>query len=232
MTWVIAIVAALVAFAVAVVVFRLPRATWTSLAAALVFGLAGYTLQASPTIPAAPKSQALETYTDEWEIVPARQLLIGQGDKSADPAMMTADAFARRGQFIDAAGFLRGVLARSPRDFEAWVALGNALTEQADGQLTQAALYAYAQANQLRPTNPAPGYFLGLSLIRQGRMMEARSVWGETLAGMGQASGEGADPAREFMVERIARLESMLQQMGAVPDQEGAGTAPAGAVQP
>ena len=222
MTWLIALLVALAAFAVAVAVFRLPRTTWTSLAAALVFGLAGYTLQASPDIPGAPRSQVQETYVDEWEVLQSRQLLVGQADKSRNPALITADGFARQGQFEDAAAFLRNILVQDPQDFEAWVALGNALTEQADGNLTQASVYALRQANQLRPTNAAPGYFLGLSLIRQGRMMEARSVWRETLEAM-PASPEGAAPdsdPRAFMADRVARLESMLQQAGAMPPVE------------
>jgi cytochrome c-type biogenesis protein CcmH len=225
MTWAIAIALAAVAFAVAVLLFRLPRATWTSLAAALVFGLAGYTLQASPAIPGAPKSQARDQYVDEWEVLPSRQLLITGSDKSRNPTMITADAFARQGRFEDASAFLRNVIRQDSRDFEAWVALGSALTEQADGNLTQASVYAYRQANLLRPDNPAPGYFLGLALIRQGRMMEARSVWRETLESM---DGEGAaapaapsgtaptDP-RAFLADRVGRLETMLQQVGAMP---------------
>lgn len=223
MTWLIAVLVALAAFAVAAVVFRLPRATWTSLATALVFGLAGYTLQASPTIPGAPKDAVAETYTDEWEMIPSRQLLVTGSDKSTDPAMITADAFARQGQFEDASVFYRTIVTRSPRDFEAWLALGNALVEQADGQLTQASVYAYRQANLLRPASAAPGYFLGLSLVRQGRMMEARGVWRDALTGMAElaADDSASDSARAFMEDRVGRLDAMLQEMGALPPGEG-----------
>lgn len=223
MTWLIAVLAAAAAFALAVLVFRLPRGTWTSLAAAPVFGLAGYTLQASPAIPGAPKDAVAETYTDEWEMVPSRQLLVAGDGKSTDPTMITADAFARQGQFEDAAAFYRTIAVRNPQDFEAWLALGNALVEQADGQLTQASVYAYRQANLLRPDSPAPGYFLGLSLVRQGRMMEARGVWREALDGMAAApaDGSGNDSARAFMADRVDRLDSMLQQMGALPPEDG-----------
>lgn len=219
MTWIIAVLVALAAFGVAVAVFRLPRATWTSLATALVFGLAGYTLQASPAIPGAPKDAVAESYTDEWEMIPSRQLLVTGADKSSDPALITADAFARQGQFEDAAAFYRTIVTRAPRDFEAWVALGNALVEQADGQLTQASVYAYRQANLLRPASAAPGYFLGLSLVRQGRMMEARGVWREALDGMGQEPADSS--ARAFMVDRTQKLDTMLQQMGALPPGQG-----------
>lgn len=220
MTWAIAVLVALAAFAVAVAVFRLPRATWTSLAAALVFGLAGYTLQASPAIPGAPKDAVAESYTDEWEMIPSRQLLVTGSDKSTDPAMITADAFARQGQFEDASVFYRTIVTRSPRDFEAWLALGNALVEQADGQLTQASVYAYRQANLLRPDSAAPGYFLGLSLVRQGRMMEARGVWRDALESMAELPAD--DSARAFMADRVGRLDAMLQEMGALPPGEEA----------
>lgn len=216
MTWVVAILLALVSFAVAAVVFRLPRATWGSFAAALVFGLAGYTLQASPDVPAAPKALTQEDFNDDWQVVDSRKVLVGSDLQSSSDAMLTADAFARRGQFEVAAGFLGGVVKDRPQDFEAWVALGNALTEQADGMLTQASLYAFRQASVIAPENPAPAYFLGLSLVRQGRMMEARQAWRSALA----LTGEEDSVARAFLADRVERLEALLSQSGAIP-QEG-----------
>ncbi len=214
MTWVIAIALALAAFALAAVAFRLPRHSWSSLLAALVFGLAGYTLQASPDQPGAPKSTSSEEYEDEWQIIESRNLLVENRFRSSHEMVVVADGFARRGQFEDAANFLGSVVQANPDDFEAWVALGNALTEQADGVLTQASVYAYRQANLLAPANPAPGYFLGLSLIRQGRMMEARQVWRSALDEMPEDESE----ARQFMAERVERLDSMLRQAGAMGD--------------
>lgn len=209
MMWLVAIVLALAAFGVAVLVFRLRRVTWASLGTALLLGLAGYTLQANPDLPGAPAAQTQTAYQDEWQMLASRRLLVGTVLRSHSNALVTADAFAQRGQFEDAAGFLRGALAQDPRDFEAWLALGNVLTEQADGALTQASVYAYREASVLSPGNPAPGYFLGLALIRQGRMMEARGTWTSALEQMGE---EGTE-AHAFMTERVARLESMLGQM-------------------
>ncbi len=217
MTWAMVILLALASFAMAVLVFRLPHATWTSIGAALVFGLAGYTMQASPDLPGAPQSAVAETYVDEWQLTDARRLLVGEGLKSRSNSLVTADAFATRGQFTDAAGFLRNALSENPDDFEVWLALGNVLTEQADGVLTQASVYAYREASRIVPENPAPSYFLGLALIRQGRMMEARGVWRGALEQM----GEEETPARAFMAERVARLESMLGQAGALPPADG-----------
>lgn len=216
MSWIMAIGLAVAAFAVAVAAFRLPRMTWASLAAALVFGLAGYTLQASPDLPGAPASLAREAYSDEWQLTDARRLLVGDEYRSRSNWLVTADAFASRGQFTDAADFLRIAVEENPADFEAWLALGNVLTEQADGVLTQASVYAYREASTIAPGNPAPGYFLGLALVRQGRMMDARGVWRSALEQMGE---EGTE-AQAFMAERTERLETMLAQAGAIPASE------------
>jgi cytochrome c-type biogenesis protein CcmH len=215
MMWLVAIVLALAAFAVAVLVFRLKFVTWASLGTALLLGLAGYTLQASPDLPGAPAAQSQQAYQDDWQMLDSRHLLVGTALQSRSDMLVTADAYASRGQFENAAGFLRGALEQDPRDFEAWLALGNVLTEQADGALTQASVYAYREASVLAPTNPAPGYFLGLALIRQGRMMEARGTWTSALEQMGD---EGTE-AHAFMAERVTRLESMLGQMQGAPPQ-------------
>ena len=222
MSWIMVIALAIAAFGVGVVAFRLPPVTWASLGAALVFRLAGYTMQASPALPGAPASATQAAYQDEWQLLDARRLLVGEQAGARSPALVTADAFAQRGQFTDAAGFLRNAVTQNPADFEAWLALGNVLSEQADGALTQASVFAYREASVLAPTNPAPSYFLGLSLIRQGRMMEARQVWRGALEGM----GEGETPARTFMAERVERLEAMLGQAGALPAAEAPAAAP------
>lgn len=212
MTWLIAILLALAAFAVAVLVFRLNRVVWSSLLAALAFGLAGYALQASPNIEGAPRSAMAMDEGDQWQVVDARKVLVGSDYNSSNELILLSDAYARRGDFIQAADFLTGAVGENPQDFEAWLALGNALTEQADGILTQAAVFAYRRAAELEPASPAPSYFLGLSLIRQGRMMEAREAW--------RGAYQAADPeseAAQFVGERLARLEEMLSQFRAVP---------------
>ena len=221
MTFAIAIALALAAFGLAVVVFRLPRALWTTLLAALVFGLAGYAWQASPGLPGAPKSAADDVYEDQWEVVDSRQILVGSRASGADH-LLTADAYMRRGRFADAAGFLNNVLADNPEDFEAWVALGNTLTEQADGVLTQASLYAFTRAGEIAPRNPAPAYFVGLSLLRQGQVLEAQAAWRSALEQMPAAREGAPDEARAFLADRVARLDAMLVQAGITPaDQVG-----------
>ena len=210
MTWIAVIALALIAFVIAAVAFRIGRNLWTALAAALVFGLAGYALQASPDLPASPTSADDAADGQPFDIVEARREFVAQGDRSDSNFLLTSDAWARRGRYDEAAQMVAGVTRENPRDFEAWLAQGIALAEHADGNLTQASIYAFRRASALKPENLAPGYFLGLSLLRQGRLLETRQVWSETLAGAPQ-DAEG----REGMELRLERLSVMIGAMQA-----------------
>ena len=207
MSWLIAIVLALAAFAVAVVVFRVPRNGWTTVAAALALGLAGYALQASPGLPGAPAASTNGTGDAAWALVDERKSMVGEGDRSRSDKLITADAFARRGRYSDAAAILRGVVGENPRDGDAWLALGNALVEHTGGALTEPALLAYRRAAELDPDGVGPGYFLGLALIRQGRLADASALWRETLQ---SAAPEAA--GRDLLALRVERLDALLVQ--------------------
>ena len=212
MSWLLVVPLALAAFALAAFAFRLDRGLWTALLAALVFGLAGYALQANPRLPAAPHAPSADDRQNEWGSVEARKEMVAERDRSGSDLVLIADAMVRQGQFANAAAVLRGAVDRDPRDGEAWVALGNALVEHADGSLTPAAIYAYRRAAQVAPGSPAPGYFLGLALIRQGRILEARQVWAATLA-----ESRADSPPRALLEERLARLDDLLASAGAQP---------------
>jgi cytochrome c-type biogenesis protein CcmH len=209
MTWLVAIALALAAFAVAVVAFRIDRGGWTTISAALALGLAGYALQASPDVPGSPAQPAAEIGEQGWQMVELRKEMFASGARPTSGKLIIADGFARQGQYDDAATILRGAVAENPRDAEAWLALGNALVEHADGALTQPALLAYRRAEQLDPGGVGPGFFLGLALIRQGRFEEARSLWRGTL----DAAPEDA-AGREALAERLERLDGLFAQPG------------------
>lgn len=208
MTWLVAIALALAAFAVAAFALRIDRSGWTTVAAALALGLAGYAMQASPDVPGAPARPADEIDGLGWEMIELRKEMLPQG-RPLSGKLIIADGFARQGQHDDAATVLRGAIAEDPRNAEVWLALGNALVEHADGTLTQPALFAYRRAEQLDPGGVGPGFFLGLALIRQGRFAEARSLWRETL----EAAPEDAE-GRTALAERLGRLESLFAQPG------------------
>lgn len=205
MTWLIAIGLALAAFVAAAFAFRLDRRGWTAFAAALALGLAGYALQASPNVPASPARPAAPDRELGWALIDARKAMVGEDDRSRNSKVLSADAFARNGRYADAAVLLRGAVADDPKDGEAWLALGNALVEHADGLLTPPALYAYRHAADVDPHGTGAGYFLGLALLRENRPEEARSMWQDTLT---NAAPDAA--GREQLAAVLARLEGAL----------------------
>jgi len=115
MTWALAIMLALAAFAAAVLAFRVERRGWTTIAAALALGLAGYALQASPGVPGAPAATAAQAGEAGWALIDERREMFAIGDRSTSNRLIIADGYARRGQFADAAAILRGALADNPR---------------------------------------------------------------------------------------------------------------------
>jgi len=209
MSWIAAILLALVAFALVAFAFRVPRGGWTVVLAALVFGLAGYAFQASPAIPSAPKSaQARNIGEAGWQLVAIRQEFVSENRRSGGKAMITADALVRNGRFEDAAKLLAGAVEDNPQDYEAWLALGNALVEHAEGNLTPAALHAYRRATAIAPDEPGPAVFMGFSMVREGRLVEAHQLWSGTLA----AAPEGAE-WRETLEQRIGLLEQLMRRI-------------------
>ncbi len=223
MIWLLVALLALIVFAIAAFAFRLDRALWSSFAAALAFGLAGYAWQASPDLPSAPKSAETGRQQSDFDIVAQRREFIADRERSRANLLVTADGMARMGRFSDAAEFLNGITQQNPRDFEAWLALGNTLVEHADGALTAPALYAYRQAATLAPEHPGPGYFLGVALIRQGRYMEARGIWAEALANAPENAA-----GRAGLEERLRRLDAMLGAASDPTAEQSASPAEAG----
>ena len=208
MSWVIAILLALAGFAAIAVLSGQKRAAWAVVLAALGFGLAGYATQASPGIKSAPK-QGVRAATGEGEqFVALRVELVGEARRSHSPYTLMSDGYARGGQFEEAAALLRGAVSKDQRDGDAWLALGNALLLHADGQLTPAAIYAYRRAEQELPGSAATAFFIGVGMIREGRLIEAHRLWSERLA----ALPEGA-PGREILAERLGALEQLLRQI-------------------
>ena len=209
MSWIPVLLLTAAAFAVAAFAFRLERRLWTTLLAALVFGLAGYAFQARPDLGASVPDQGAGGAQDQWASVEARQEMVSSELRSRSDKLLIADALARRGQFGNAAALLRSATEDDPQDAEAWLALGNVLVEHAGGVLTPASLFAYRQAGEAAPGSPVPGYFVGLALIRQGSLLEGRQVWAQSLA---EAAGD--DPARALLSERVSRLDTLLAQAG------------------
>lgn len=207
MAWAVAIALAFLCFAVVAFAFRVPRAVWTTVLAALALGLAGFGLQARPGVPAAPAVPPVQT-EDGLGMVEARHVFTGEEGMSQNPKLLTSDAMARKGRFANAAAFAGAAAREDPGDAAAWVALGNALVENADGTLTPASIYAYRRATEADPGSLAPGFFMGTALIRQGRVLEAHQIWAEALRVAPQDA-----PGREQLQQRLQILEELLRRL-------------------
>lgn len=202
--WMAVSALALAAFAFAVLVLRLPREGLTLFGAVLVFGLAGYAWQGSPAQPSAPRPPVAAAGAQGEAMVEGRTALFERTTPPAD-YLVTSDAFARRGQFADAATLLQKGLRDNPRDLEAWLALGMALVGHADGFVTPAAVQAFGRAKAIDPAHPGAEYFLGFAYLQSGEVVAARNVW----AGLVENSPPDA-PWREGLAAEVARLDDMI----------------------
>jgi cytochrome c-type biogenesis protein CcmH len=208
-TWVVTLVLALAAFCALAFLLKAPRKGWEAIGAALLLGIAGYGLQASPGLAGAPKPPAQSIADDPAALVEARQSVSGRDGLPNDNWVVVGDALARNGQYANAASVLLGAVERNPQNGEAWLAMANALVSHADGQLTPASLYAFRHAAEAAPDNPGPPFFLGLALAQSGRLAEARGLWAELL----ERTPPDA-PWRSDLEMRLARLDEFIASRG------------------
>jgi cytochrome c-type biogenesis protein CcmH len=210
MTWVLAGGLAILAFLAAAFVLKAPRKGWEAIVAALLLGLAGYALQGSPGIPAAPKAAVQKVEGNAAALVEARRMLNGKVGPAGDNFLVIGDALARNGQYADAAGVMLGAVEKDPKNGEAWLAIANALAGHADGQLTPASLFAFRRAADADPTHPGPPFFLGLSLAQSGRLVEARDLWGDLLTRTPPDA-----PWRADLEQRLQQLDAIIARQQA-----------------
>jgi cytochrome c-type biogenesis protein CcmH len=213
MSWILAIGLGLGAFVAMAALFRLPRAAWTSVLAALALGLAGYAAQGSPDMAGRPRSAVIEVSGEGENLVELRRAILPQEQWSQHNAMITADALARRDRFADAATMLLGAVRSDPGDGEAWLALGNALVAQADGAITPAAQLAYRRAEAAAPDSPGVPFFVGIAQLQAGRFADTRGLWAEAAGRVPEGS-----EARAQIDGRIARLDQLLEQLSAAQE--------------
>jgi len=225
MTWVLILLIAAVVFGVMAFVLKMPRSGWEITGAALLFGIAGYALQGHPGQAGAPHPAAESAKLADEALLKERQQM-GSAFGKGQSWLILADALTRQGQFGAAADVLHNAIAKSPKDADLWVALGNALVGHSDGMITPAAQFAFQKAADIAPDHPGPPFFMGLALAQTGRLAEARTLWAQLL----ERSPADA-PYRADLQERLARLDSMLaeqaQMQGAMQGAPGGMPPPA-----
>lgn len=210
--WLNAIVLTIIALAALIVLGKAPRKSWEAIAAALVFGLAGFAYQARPDLAGSPTATEVAQGKIGADLVAVRQQLSGEGPIARSRWIVTADALTRQGAFSDAAGLLLGAIEENPRDSGAWLALANNLVGHADGALTPAAQYAFRQAASADPQAAGPPFFLGLALIQNGRPEQGRALWADLLA-----RAPTAAPWRAGLAGRLQLLDRLLAQQNQLP---------------
>jgi cytochrome c-type biogenesis protein CcmH len=205
MGWVLAIGLAAAAFMTLVALFKAPRGSWEAIAAALVFGLAGFAWQGRPEQPGAPKDASQTAARSGEGLVKARHQFAQNGPIARSRLMVTADALTRNGSFGDAAPLAFAAAEQDPNNADAWLALAINLVAHADGNLTPAALHAFRRTAQIDPKNPGLAFFLGLALAQNGELEKGRAMWAELLARAPQNA-----PWREDVELRLAALDEFI----------------------
>jgi cytochrome c-type biogenesis protein CcmH len=204
-TWVLVVGLAIVVLVVLLFVLKVPRGAREAVASALLLGIAGYVSQGTPSLAGAPR-EARETVSgDPVAMVDARSKVTNSGIPTTNRWVVTSDAFARNGNYADAAEVLRIAVEEDPKSAEAWLAMANALVGHAEGAMTPAATYAYRRAIAADPNAPGPPFFLGLAFAQEGRLAEARDLW----AGVVERAPEDA-PYRAPLIAQLRRLDAVL----------------------
>ncbi len=176
MGWVAAIAMALLALVFILLFVRDRRKLWPVVAAAIVLGLAGYAWQGHPEQPSAPgKPLAAELQTADALLTMRADMDANYG--TAKSWLITADSYARDGNYRFAAAYIEAGLRQHPRNGDLWAGLGVVLLLAGDGQMSPPAELAFAKAREYGPLNRAPDYFKGLVELFEGRPANTIAIW-------------------------------------------------------
>jgi cytochrome c-type biogenesis protein CcmH len=205
--WIIAIGCACLT-AMAILLFVQARARlWPIVAAALVLGLAGYAWQGHPGQPSAP-AQPIESELKAADTVLKMRADMDSNYGAAKQWLITADSFARDGNYRYAAAYIQAGLRKNPQNGDLWAGLGVVLMLAGDAQMSPPARMAFANARKYAPLNRAPDYFDGLVDLFEGRPQETIAIWEKLV--------DGAPPKaiwKPKLESQLNGLKSMLQSM-------------------
>lgn len=181
MTWAWILVLAALAVLAVLRLSRAGRAVWPAIGAAAMLGLTGYAVQGRPDLPGAPAARGVEDAGFGEAISPSNSQFAQRFGK-AGMWLGTADAFARRGRFGDAARLLEAGMRQYPDDIDLRLAYANALVGAGGGGLTPAARVAFEDAARMAPAHPGPDFFAGLAEANGGDFDAAQARWSALLA--------------------------------------------------
>jgi cytochrome c-type biogenesis protein CcmH len=182
---------------------RLDTAALQLVAAALLFGIAGYAWQGRPTMAGAPADRTEKAEVRETDFSRTREDVLGRFD-TAWRWLNVADGLQRAGDTEGAVDVIRAAIRAHPDNPDLWIGLGNALVVHGNGLMSPAADLAFRRAEGLEPGHPAPRFFYAVALAEGGRFTDAEAIWRDLLA---------TTPAklswRPLIEQRIQAVEQM-----------------------
>ena len=197
---------AVLSLAVLVWNVRSSKGLWQIAAAVILLGMTGYALQGRPTTPSSPAKPLAASEVAATQLVDIRADM-DQSFGSAKRWLVTADSFAKQGDYPLSASYIHAGLRQDPNNPDLWSALGLQLMLASEGQMSPPAQLAFDKARAIRPNYPAPYYFAGLARLFAGDLDGAILLWEKTVS--------LATPQAKWK----ARIESQLQAAKALQAQ-------------
>lgn len=179
--WIALGLLAVVSLAGLVVLGRLQKGYWQIAAAAVLLGMTGYALQGRPSVQSAP-GKALAAKEDAAIQLVEMRADMDQSFGGAKRWLVTADSFAKQGDYKLSASYIQSGLKQNPQDPDLWSALGLQLMLASNGEMSPPAQLAFDKARAIRPNYPSPYYFAGLSRLFRGDVGGAILFWEKTLS--------------------------------------------------
>ena len=196
----------LLSLSVLVYYVRSSKGLWQVAAAAVLLGMAGYALQGRPSLPPAPAQPLEASAAGETQLVDIRADM-DESFGSAKRWLVTADSFAKQGDYPLSASYIKSGLRNEPQNADLWSALGLQLMLASEGQMSPPAVLAFDNARAIQPQHPAPYYFAGLARLFAGDLDGAILHWEKTVS--------VATPKAKWKT----RIESQLQAAKALQAQ-------------
>lgn len=160
---------------------RSSKGLWQIAAAAVLLGMTGYALQGRPLTPSSPARSLAASDLGAAQLVDIRADM-DQSYGGAKRWLVTADSFAKQGDYSLAASYIQSGLRSDPKNPDLWSALGLQLMLASEGQMSSPAQLAFDKAHDIRPNHPAPYYFAGLARMISGDLNGGVLLWEKTLS--------------------------------------------------
>jgi len=154
---------------------------WQVAGAAILLGMTGYALQGRPDLPPSPAKPLAASEVAAVQLVDLRAEM-DQSFGSAKRWLVTADSFAKQGDYKLSASYIQSGLRSEPQNPDLWSALGLQLMLASEGQMSPPAQLAFDKARAIRPNYPAPYYFAGLARLFAGDLDGAVLLWEKTVS--------------------------------------------------